>query len=79
MSRNQTPASRAEMRLRLRLAAEADRLDAWLDTQAGVTDDIRTLAHRRLRAAAANDTKRGKWARALTAAQNATVAEVWPR
>jgi hypothetical protein len=70
VSRKQTPASRAEMRLRLRIAAEAARLDAWLDTQPGVTEEVRRAAHRRLKAAAANDTKRhGKWGRAMEAAK----------
>jgi hypothetical protein len=67
VSRNQTAATRAEMRFRIRAAAAAEHLDAWLDTQPGITDAIRAAAHRRMRAAAANDIKRGKWSRALLA------------
>jgi hypothetical protein len=67
MSRNQTPASRAEMRFRIRAAAAGEQLDAWLDTQPGITDQVRALAHRRMRAAAAADTTRGKWTRAIDA------------
>ena len=67
MSRNQTSASRSEMRFRIRAAAAAERLDEWLDTQPGITDEIRAAAHRRMRAAAANDVKAGKWNRALSA------------
>jgi hypothetical protein len=67
LSRNQTPASRAEMRFRIRAAAAAEHLDAWLDTQPGITEPIRVAAHRRMRAAAIADTRRGKWSRALSA------------
>lgn len=72
MSRNQTREtreSRADYRFRIGYANAAARLDTWLDTQPGITDAIRRLAHRRLKAAAATDLKSGKWSRALSAAR----------